>query len=335
MPQRSTGVNQLALALVFAGVLWLMLQLGFVPASLTGALGRWWPLMLIAAGVGLTFPRVGVVPGLIGGSAVILAFALLGYAPSTTPASASVYEPMPPGARSAVFDIELGSPATKIAASRDPGLLLEADFSGPVLGSVTARGREEPHVDLAPQRTVFNPFGPPGTWQVTLPATVPLELDVDTGSGSADLDLSLTLLRELELRAGSGSVTLALPPTAFESEVRGGSGRLEVYVPTGASADLTVRLESGSTTISVGAGADAVIELRSGTGSLELVLPPAAPIRLTIDRDGSGSVTVSEYLTRRSGRGDVGVWESVALASGGRVIDVRIVSAGSGSILVR
>ncbi len=335
MPSRSPGVTQLALALVFAGVLWLMLQLGFVPASLLAALGRWWPLLLIAGGIGLAVPRIGVITGLVSGSALILVFALLGFKPEPTGASALTIEQMPPGARAAEFEIELGSPATRIVATRDPGVLLQAAFSGQVLGRVTTNGREAPSVDISPQRSIFNPFGPSGSWQLTLPGSVPLTLELAGGSGSAVVDLGTTLLRDLDVRAGSGSLALVLPPTAFEGEVRGGSGSLELSVPQGASTDLTIRLSSGSTTMSVDAGADAVIELRTGSGRFDLVLPAEAPIRLTIERDGSGSVSVRDHLTRRSGRGDTGVWESPSLANGGRVIDIRIASVGSGAIVVR
>lgn len=335
MPQRPAGVNQLALALLLAGVLWLMLQLGFVPASLLNALGRWWPLLVIAGGIGLTVPRIGVVTGLVGGSALILVFALIGFTPNTAPAATLVIEQMPQGARAAEIELELGSPNTTIEASRDPTVLLHAEFSSQVLGSVKTNGREVASASVSPQRSIFNPFGPSGSWELTVPGTVPLALELRGGSGAAVADLSRAQLRDLDARGGSGALALVLPPTAFEGEVRGGSGSLEVSVPRGASADLELRLASGSTTVAVNEGADAVIELRTGSGRVELILPADAPIRLTIERDGSGNVTVRDYLTRRSGRGDTGVWESASFANGGRVIDIRITSAGSGAIVVR
>ncbi len=41
-----------ALLLVAVGVLWLLIETGFVPAALSLALFSWWPLLLIAAGLG-------------------------------------------------------------------------------------------------------------------------------------------------------------------------------------------------------------------------------------------------------------------------------------------
>lgn len=335
MHRGSSGVNQLALALIAAGVLWLMLQLGFVPDSLWASLARWWPLLLVAAGAGLVFPRVGLAPALLTGSALILAFSLLDYRPASPMATGSVSEALPAGARSASFDLELGSFPARIVTSPDASLLFAGDFTGPLSGVVEVDGGERPEVNLRPQRTVFNPLTQAGEWRLTLPATLPISLELETGSARADVDLSRALLRELEVDGGSGWLSLALPATSFTGEVAAGSGRLELAVPGGASVDLSLRLGSGASTLTVGGGADANIEVHARSGRFELVLPPSAPIRLTIDRDGSGSVSVSDRLTRRSGRGDVGVWESSSLAGGGRVIDVRVASVGSGAIVVR
>ncbi len=334
MNARPTGVNQLAFALIGAGALWLLLQLGFVPDSLSAALGRWWPLLLVAAGAGLTFPRLGLAPALLLASGAILVFSLVGVAPRVPAATSAMSVPMPATARSAEFEIELASPATAIITSPNTAILFDASFSGSVLGTVTSRGDQQPKVRVAPQRTLTNPFGPSGEWRLTLPATLPLSLDLKAGSGSASVDLSRSLLNDLKVTAASGALDLAFPATSFTADLRGGSGGLRVAVPSGASADLAVRTESGATRLSVGDGADARIELRTRSGSVELTLPPTAPIRLTIERDASGSVSVPAYLTRLSGSGDVGVWESAALQRGGRVIDVRIVSVGSGSIMI-
>jgi len=77
------------------------------------------------------------------------------------------------------------------------------------------------------------------------------------------------------------------------------------------------------------------LTLRTGSGAVTLDLPDTAPIQLDVRDDGSGRLTVPAYLKRRSGSGDTGVWTSDTLDRGGRVIDVRIEQAGSGSITIR
>src|SRR5690606_15782488 len=115
----------------------------------------------------------------------------------------------------------------------------------------------------------------------------------------------------------------------------GGSGPIELSFAPGASVDVRASLGSGPTTVFVGEGTDARLRFRLGSGPLDLDLPDSAPIRLTVEDDGSGPLRVPRFLERRSGRGDTGVGESASLRNGGRVIDVVLEDVGSGPVTIR
>ncbi len=114
-----------------------------------------------------------------------------------------------------------------------------------------------------------------------------------------------------------------------------GSGSARVRVAPGASLDIDADTGSGSLHLEVGHSTDLQLTLDAGSGAVTLDLPDDAPIRLEVTDDGSGRLNLPGYLVRRSGSGDTGVWQSAAFERGGRVILVRVVGAGSGSITVR
>jgi hypothetical protein len=181
------------------------------------------------------------------------------------------------------------------------------------------------------------PFLGRGRWAIGLPTGLPVDLAITARSADTTVDLTHVSLDELAIDAGSGSLSSALPGvgSVYRADVSGGSGHIELSVAPGASLDLKARLRSGSTDVFVGEGTDLRLALGTGSGPVTLDLPDTAPIRLTITDDGSGRVTLPNYLVRRSGNGDTGVWESHNLDQGGRVIDVVVNEAGSGAITFR
>lgn len=77
------------------------------------------------------------------------------------------------------------------------------------------------------------------------------------------------------------------------------------------------------------------VPLRSGSGPVTFEVPNTAAVRLEAQADGSGPLRVAPFLTRRSGSGDTGVWQSAAVAGAAAQILITVASAGSGSITIR
>lgn len=336
---RPNGADRLTLpaVLITVGLLWLLIEIGFVPAALVGVLTRWWPLFLVGAGLDFLLPaqRPAKVPFVALAAVVVL---LLGvFAPGAAGATdREVREVLDQGARSVTADIRTSSAPTTITTSRDPRTLVEASFVGQPVGRVRTTGGRDPRVEIRPVQSGL-PFAGRGRWHVGLPASVPLALDIDSGSGALSLDLTNAALSRLELDAGSGALTARLPGmgAGYTADIDGGSGRINLTVAPGASLDLEAELSSGGASILIGEGTDLRLDLSTGSGGVDIDLPDTAPIRLEVRDDGSGRLRLPGFLVRRSGSGDTGVWESRNLGRGGRVIEIVIRDVGSGSITIR
>ncbi|MFL5733992.1 MAG: hypothetical protein ACJ78Q_12435, partial [Chloroflexia bacterium] len=84
-------------------------------------------------------------------------------------------------------------------------------------------------------------------WTVHLTPQVPMNLDVKTGTGAVDVDLEKLNLTELKLNAGTGSVTAVLPAnaTSTKASINSGVGSLDLTVPEGVEAQITVKTGIG------------------------------------------------------------------------------------------
>lgn len=337
MKKRDTDRLTLPAVLITVGVLWLLIEVGFVPAGLVAVLTRWWPLFLVGAGLDLLAPsrRPAKVPFVAIAAVLVLLLGLFAPTAATT-SDRQVREPLDQATRSVTVEIDAASAPTTITTTRDPGSLVEASFTGQPAGRVTTSGGREARVEIGPVRSGLL-FSGRGRWQIGLPSGLPLSLSLDGGSGAVHLDLSESALRFLELEGSSGAVTARLPGdgASYTAEIDGGSGRVNLNVPPGASVDMEAMFGSGGASIFIGEGTDLRFDLRTASGGVDLDLPDSAPIRLEVSDDGSGRLRVPGFLSRRSGSGDTGVWESTNLLNGGRVIEVRIHDVGSGNITLR
>lgn len=331
------GTRQIvAYALVALGALWLLIEVGFVPPSLTRALLEWWPLLLVGIGLDFVLPadKRGPLPITVYAAAALVVIAMFGISTPGASTEQEFHRPLPPEATSMSALLELGSVRTTIGPA-DPGTAVEAEFEGQTPSKVELTGTTELQFELRRGRPTFQ-FGR-SSWEVELSPTLPTALDVRGGSGSTKLDLADFDLTAFTLDAGSGSTDLTLPGRGrfYRADIDTGSGSLSLDVQEGASLDLALQSRSGSVNMRIGEGTDLLLNLATRSGSVTIDLPDDAPIRIDIRDDGSGRVRVPGYLTRRSGSGDTGVWESNSFERGGRVINVTVVDVGSGSITFR
>lgn len=341
-PRSSTGPSRavaLPLALLGAGVLWLLVEVGFVPNGLTRALLLWWPLFLVATGIDLLAPRARPwrVPFTVLAAIAVLILGVVGLGAPEPPETTTAHEALPPGARALHAIVDLGNAHGVITQANAVAVLLDGTFEGRPPPLVQTGGLNDIVVEVRPASEAPPLARSAGTWKLALTPTLPTALELRSGAGGALADLTTFALDSLAVDAGNGDVHLLLPGRGEGYEVRidGGRGHVELDVRAGASLDLVAELGAGGATLRVEPGSDVRALVATGRGDLVLDLPQDAPIRLEILEDGPGRVDVGNALIRRVGSGDTGIWQSLALERGGRVIDVRVVDVGAGSITVR
>ena len=315
--------------LIGVGVIWLLSNLGLLPAASIAWLLNLWPLILIVIGIDLLFgrrsPVVGGLLGLIVVGAVIFALAFAPALGLKLPNNAEVkverFTAPLESATSATVRVDSGSEPVEITANHSD-LLFDGEIghtgvinfqtSGSTDKVVSISKNDNPGnwiVGLADQERL--------KWKIGLSSKVPLRLEMDSGSGSINLNLDGLQLSGLALESGSGSVQMTLPAVnkAYEAAINSGSGSVNVKLP--ANTDLTLRTESGS-------------------GSLNIELPAGAAVRVEALDHGSGSINLPG-LTKVSSGGDEkeGTWESQGYAGAAHKILIRLENVGSGSVSIR
>ncbi len=300
--------------LVGVGVVWLLGNIGLLPATGYVALIRFWPLLLIAVGIDVIFARRSpVLGGLIGAAVVAAALGLVIVGPSLGLDDDARLFGMPlsagagglhethlstgvDGVDSADVSLELGwEPVSVYALSSGSDQLLEADMvhSGEMAldrsgSNVSLYRRAEVGLLVEPQRFLSD-----AKWDIGLNPDVPMSLYVSARSGSADLNLSDLTLTGLEVDGGSGSIDLYLPQTQgeFDADLDIHSGSFDMVIPEQSAADLYVSGGSGSFDLEIGSGSSITLYANMASGSSDIVIGQSSDVTLELDT-GSGSVNV-------------------------------------------
>ncbi len=310
--------------LIGIGLIWLLGNLGVIPAANFGILGSLWPLILIVIGLDILFARRSPLAGaLIGLAAIaVVIFALiagpaLGLPSGSVLQSRSITEAIG-NATSAEITIHTSSQPVRIYSLGDSPTLMQAEID--YFGSLDFSARGDPVRRIRLQRegpaNMGFTFDTQASWDIGLSARIPINLILDTASGSNRLDLSGLQLSGLYLDQGSGSTALSLPASSqpYNAQLIGGSGSLTVALPVETS--LTIRLDGAS-------------------GSIRLDSPAGSAVRLEVRDDGSGSVNPRSDMTRISGNGKEGVWETPGYGSAAHKILIICEDLGSGSFSLR
>ena len=215
----------------------------------------------------------------------------------------------------------------------DPDHLIEASVTtfGPV--SFEVSGEQEKSVRLE-QRTGrrfgfsslrhFGGLEEQLRWDIALTPQIPLNLEVAGGLGRANLDLSGLQLAGLKVGAGVGKITITLPVTETEYEVKveAGVGKTHITVPEGAAVRLKVR---------------------GGVGATRISLPGNPPLHVKAS-SGLGGIHLPDHVIRVGGKDSLmnrnGVWETADFQEAARpvVIDyqggVGALKIDSGPVMV-
>ena len=311
--------------LIGIGVLWLLGNLGIIEPVSLGGLLRFWPVLLIVAGLDMLLTRRSTWVGALMGLLVIgiIGFVLiagpgLGWV-QTPSAKTEQFTAELNDAAAATIALDLAEYPAEVNALTDDDLLFDATLDHHGVAVFTDTGSAQRVLRLAytaTPGTLFS-FGMNEDWQIGLTPQIPLALNVDAGSGPATLNLADLNLTYLGVDAGSGPFTLMLPasPDTYALELDAGSG--PVVMDVAPNADLTMTINCGS-------------------GPLTIDLPNDAAVRFEVREDGSGPVTTPGWLPRtQHGEDDEGVWETDGYATATHRVLIIIEDQGSGPVIIK
>ena len=297
------------LVLIGVGVIFLLVNFGYLQVeSVWGVLWRFWPALLILAGIDILFgsrSTIGaVISALLGLAVIATIIALIWFAPKidalsglTTSAelrTERVSQPLE-GITEARVVLDVGGAEVTLYDLAESASLIEADVShtGELRFDVSKRGdRAEVKLDVHRPNPLFWFSGKRERWDVGLSRDVLYEIEVDAGSGTYDLDLSGLRVADLHLDLGSGETTLMLPASEeVECTIDGGSGGLDITLPDSMAA--RVRLDKGSGDFRPGPRLQLVRGNERGDGTWETDGYDTAADRISIKIDmGSGNITI-------------------------------------------
>ncbi len=244
--------------LIAVGVIFLLINLGYLRWDIWLTLIPLWPLMLVAVGLDILIGGRSLLGSLLVVVLTVLVFAggiwllrtplvVSGQTLTSQDVSASLQ-----GASRAEVQI---APAI---ASLSIGSLAELNSPQPadqlVIGTVNLSADERVSQDLHVQADTAHyvlktqqafpafPFSSPSVsnrkWSLKLNPKTPLSLTVDMGLGEANIDLSYLNVTSLEVNSGLGATTVILAPHGqLTGRIAGGIGESTVRVP----ASLAVR----------------------------------------------------------------------------------------------
>ncbi len=242
------------LILIFLGVIFLLNNLGVTEWTVWEVILRFWPVLLIAAGLDLVLSRRSAWGSVV---ALVLILAVIGVSlgaiQQPPPATAGVIQvSVPPGG------------AQKGEVSLNPALgylrvVSSAGSSGDVIhGQVrpfrgerveqTAQGLgSRIIVNIASGSWVVVPFITMNferpNWDLTIDPALPLNLATDLSMGKTELNLRDSMIESLQVNTSLGQTVIRLPATTAEVKVEGGIGEIVLDLPQGVG--ISVRADNG------------------------------------------------------------------------------------------
>lgn len=227
------------------GAVFLLANFGYIEWSSFSLLLRFWPLLLIAAGLDLIFRGRSLLTTLIGVAlAVVVVGSIIWFALSGAAAVAQEATPLSQALGDAQsLNVHLSNPAgqVEVGAVEDAGKAYE--------GSITLASRQSPQqryevrngvgdLRITSAGNAFLPwtggFDRP-LWQVDLSDQVPVTLTVNTAAGEQQIDLTGLDVQSLDLTVAVGELNVTLPEQGeFNGKLANPVGMIRVSVPPGA-----------------------------------------------------------------------------------------------------
>lgn len=227
------------------GAAFLLANFGYLQWSSLSLLLRFWPLLLIAAGLDLIFRGRSLAVNLIG---ILLAIVLIGgvfwfaisgattAAMNTTPLSQALGE-----AKQLSIQIDNPTGRVEIRGTSSSTNALQGDVKlGPreTIDKTYVIQNGTGDLSIHTSGVEFLPwvggFGQP-IWNFSITNTVPVDLTVQTAAGEQKIDLRSLNLKDLHLSVAVGQINVILPAKGdFSGRLESPVGGINVSVPSGA-----------------------------------------------------------------------------------------------------
>ncbi|MFC1965121.1 LiaI-LiaF-like domain-containing protein [Chloroflexota bacterium] len=241
--------------LLFLGVVLLFQTLNILPWGLWSTLWRFWPVLIIAIGLGILLRRYN--PWLVSALILVLFLASLGiaiwqYGPSSLvePTTRSYSESLG-SLESARIEIDFTA-GSLIVGSLHPSSPNFVEVSETRNGDEGIRvnyrrqngeGRLHLSTELV-ERHFWNETG----WVVKVTRNIPLTIDVKSAVGNLDLDLSELEVTELLMDVDAGNYTVKMPSSAGTTHagIKADVANVELTIPGGVAARLKADVNLGT-----------------------------------------------------------------------------------------
>ena len=260
--------------LIGLGLLFLAQNLGLLPGDLWSTLWRFWPVLLVLAGIELIFTRRSW-PATIG--ILIVALVIGFFAAATTlagqvgrwswgswsfgaaqPAQIERVTEELGDARRASVNLQHSAGRLTIGALPDGSAqLIDANLAHgentAIVRRLDRRG-DQAVLDLRAQTARdVPPIGEAERqdWTINLSPEVPQDLQIQSGAGEVELDLAELTVTRMDLETGAGEVEVTLPRAAgrTEAQIQTGAGDVDVTIPDGVAARIEIRGGLTDTTV--------------------------------------------------------------------------------------
>lgn len=338
--------------LIGVGIMWLLGNLGVLPANGLWILSRFWPLLLVWIGLDILFGHRSPVLGAgLGVLAVVVAVLIVVGGPTWGWGGAFAGGEL----RTERFTEPAGgveAAEVRLELSHSPVVLTAGDSSMLVDATIRHRGTVDFSVSGGSQKQVALSYRGSGgiwlggwggaagdeDWEISLGRGIPMDLILDLSSGRTQADLNGLRLQALSVKASSGSVEMALPASgagSYSVSWRASSGSSRVEVASGAAVDMEVDMSSGSYAVHCGQDVDARIRLRGSSGGFTADVPEGAAVQLDVRDSSSGSVRVPSGMVQvERGRDDEGVWETPGFGAAQHKIYIIVERMSSGDVSI-
>ncbi len=238
------------LLLITIGLVFLLVNFGFIPGVTAFSLLSLWPLLLILAGVDIAVGRRWPLAAL-GIDVAVIALGLVLIASQPPFLGSQFFTGGESGERdvsvarqsATSLSLDINGGAGRFRVSGGSTMLVEAHSGNQDLRVRRAAfDRDGQHADVRLDQTGSRRVG--GATidvETRIASDIPTALEINGGAGEFIIDLSNVTISTAELNVGAASLTLTLPrPTAAVSiEVNAGASSIVIEVPDGVEARVT------------------------------------------------------------------------------------------------
>ena len=234
--------------LLFLGTVFLLQTLNILPWGLWATLWRFWPVMIIAIGVGILLRRYNT--WLISALIMLLFLACLGiaiwqYGPSTPQGqtTSNLSEPLG-NLESAEIEIDFNAGSLSVS-SLQPGSSNFAEVASAIkdgsegIRAYFYRRDSTGTFTLSTERTERR-YWKESDWEARFTRTIPLTIDVKSAVSNINLDLRELEVTELRMNIDAGNYTVKMPSSAGTTRayVRADVSNVVIIIPDGVAARL-------------------------------------------------------------------------------------------------